>query len=203
LCDQSVSDGGAGGGFFSQKLPHGANAAIADAAGDDEAEVVQVGIDVEGEAVGAPPAANADTHGADLFFANPDACAAFDAVAFDTVRGEGADDGFFHEAHVFMQAQVLDGNEGIKDELAGAVKGDLAAAISLMDGNAAGAEYGFGGDYFLRGAASANGNGGGVLGDEDEGTEIASDLRLLEVVLKFGGFGVVDAAKVSDLNGGH
>lgn len=47
-------------------MPHAGHCPTREAAGDDEVEVGEVGVNVEGEAVHGDPAADADAHGGDL-----------------------------------------------------------------------------------------------------------------------------------------
>lgn len=54
---------GGGGAEFTREAGDGPTG---EAAGDDEVEVIEVGGDVEGEAVHGDPAADADAHGADF-----------------------------------------------------------------------------------------------------------------------------------------
>jgi hypothetical protein len=71
--------------------------------------------------------------------AHPDAAAALDAVPLDAEAGEHVDQDALESPHVrddvdrFAQA-----HDGIADELAGTVPGDLAAAVDVDDGGAVG-----------------------------------------------------------------
>src|SRR4051812_31914566 len=73
---------------------------LGEAAGDDVLEIGEVGVDVEGEAVGSYPAAEVDSDGGDFAVADPDAGEFGDAAGVDAVFAEGVDDGLFEGADV-------------------------------------------------------------------------------------------------------
>ena len=76
----------------------------------------------------------------------PDACEAADAPGRDTVDSAEADERFLDEADEVDRAEAIatvgvaeaaQVEDGIADELAGAVIGDVAAAVDFMEGDAA------------------------------------------------------------------
>jgi hypothetical protein len=92
----------------------------------------------------------------DIGRVDPDAGGGFGggvALGVDAEGGEGLDDDFFEEAHVAVEVKVVgvEGNDGVGDELAGAVEGDVAAAVGFDDFDAAGGEEGGGGEEVLLG----------------------------------------------------
>lgn len=166
---------------------HAGDGAASQAAGDDELEVGEVGGDVEGEAVGGDPLADADAHGGDLGGRaiggfDPDASGFGVAVALDAVGVEGVDDGLFEEAHVAVEAKGLAGvcvgeafevEDGVGDDLARAVVGDVAAAVGLVELDALGGEaVGVGEDVACGPLAAGDGDDGRVL-DEVDGAQVA------------------------------
>lgn len=175
---------------------HAGDGAAGEAAGDDEVEVGEVGGDVESQAVGGDPLADADAHGGDLgglgrartcaralFLTwNPDACGFGVALALDAIGGEGVDDGLFQQSHVVVEAEGFAGvgvgeslevEDGVGDDLAGAVVGDVAAAVGLVESDAQGSEaLGIGQDVVGGTLAAGDGDDGWVL-DEVDGAEVA------------------------------
>src|SRR5215469_18043282 len=87
------------------------------------------------------PAADVDTNGRELFLGDaarrldPDAGFAGDAIGGDAEVGRGADHGFFQSADVPVNiaADAVEIENGIADDLAGAVIGDVAAAIRFAE----------------------------------------------------------------------
>jgi hypothetical protein len=126
--------------------------AIGDAAGNDKIEVAEVGGDVVSEAVRGDPAADVNADGGEFLFAgavlHPDAGFAGNAIGGHTEIGAGADHGLFEGANIpadvaFDVAEVKD---GIADDLAGAVIGDVSAAIGGVEFDALLTEDVFGGE---------------------------------------------------------
>ncbi len=83
----------------------GGDGVVGDAAGDDACEVLEVGVDVEGEAVLADALpCDFDADGGDfvggVVLADPDACVAGEAVGGDVDLGEGVDYDLFEVAEV-------------------------------------------------------------------------------------------------------
>ena len=110
-----------------------------------------IGIEVDGEPVEGDPFADAHADGADLcgiivFKAmlwielriDPDAGGIWVCGAGDVVGCEGIDDRLFEETDVVVDAELccVEIDDGVGDELAGAVVGDIASAIGLMEGDA-------------------------------------------------------------------
>lgn len=212
LGDQASEIGGQGGlgvlkagAGVAQDGFHAGDGAASQAAGDDELEVGEVGGDVEGQAVGGDPLADADAHGGDLGGRtiggrDPDAGGFGIAVAGDAVGGEGVDDGLLEEAHVAVEAQGLAGirvgeafevEDGVGDDLAGAVVGDVAAAVGLVEFNAQGGKaVGVGQDVACGPFSAGDGDDWGVL-DEVDGAEVAGGIA--SGLDEFGLAGVLDA----------
>lgn len=110
-----------------------------DATGDDAGKMLEVGRDVEGEAVVSDPTTHRDADGGDFAGADPDAG---EAVASGGGEPE-ATDGTYH--HFFQKSEVgvevFDGrkiDDRIADDLPRAVVGDVAAAIGIGDRDALG-----------------------------------------------------------------
>jgi hypothetical protein len=97
----------------------------------------------------------------------PEAGEAGEAGGAEAEGGGGEEHDFFEAADVVGGGEVAGAEveDGVSDELAGAVEGDVAAAVGLEDLGAAAGE-GFGGDEEVFGpAAAAEGVDGRVLQD--------------------------------------
>src|SRR5690606_23501520 len=110
------------------------------AAGVDAVEGRQVHGDVEGQAVEAAAVAHPDAERGDLGAIHVDARGALAALAADAPAGQGVDDRLLDPAHVLAhaEAQAAQVQERVGHQLAGAVVGDLAAAIHLEHRDVAG-----------------------------------------------------------------
>jgi len=131
---------------------------VGDAAGIDELEVAEVGGDVEGKAVRGNSAGNVNADGANFAFASgagllvvkaaPDTGKSRDAAGPDAVDSAEPDQGFFHcadEVHgaktaTFGVLKTAEIEDGIADELTGAVVSDVAASVDLVERDAAAQE---------------------------------------------------------------
>ena len=128
----------------------GCDGAAGEAAGDDEVEVVEVWVDVEREAVHGDPAAYADAHcrdfgefggvvgGEEGSGGDPDAGGGgwgWVAEGGETEVRAGVDDGLLEEPHVVVDAEVegVEVEDWVADDLAGAVVGDVAAAVGFAE----------------------------------------------------------------------
>src|SRR5690606_16904496 len=135
-----------------------------DAAGDDALEVGEVGVHVEGEAVVGDPAAHGHADGGDFAVGDPDAGLAVAAGGDEAEFADGVDQDLFQKAQVGVE--VFAGGEvddGVADELAGAVVGDVAAAVGLDDFDAfVGEAGGVPDEVLVRAAAQADGIDGVV-----------------------------------------
>ena len=139
---------------------------VGDAAWVDEGEVAEIGGDVEGETVGGDAARDVNADGADFAASGrgrfehsrpgmrPKAVAArpHQTPVSPAMRPAGtpiyaaeADQCFFHAADEIYRAEAAAGwvvqaaqiEDGVADQLAGPVVGDVAAAIDLVDCDAA------------------------------------------------------------------
>lgn len=123
-----------------QEFVHTGNLAAGEAAGDDEVEVLEVDGDVEGQAVGGDPPAYANAQGGDLGGGligawYPDACGTLFALGGDVEVFECVDDGLLEQAHVVVQSEVegVKVDDGVEDDLARAVVGDVPAAVGGLN----------------------------------------------------------------------
>lgn len=141
--DRRGMDGATGDGF---KIDAG-DGAVADAARHDELEVAQVGGDIKSEPVGSNAARDVDADGGDFFLGDcaggkgPDAGASGNALGGNAKVRAGADEGFFEEADVVdgskSRGKATEIEDGIADELAGTMIGDVASAVDFVDCDAA------------------------------------------------------------------
>ena len=193
--DVAVEEFFEGGGF-----------AVGDAAGNDEVEIAEVCGDVEGEAVGGDPAADVDTDGGEFFFGDiagrldPDAGFAGDPIGGDAEIGGGTDHGFFEGADVPVNiaADWIEIEDGIADDLAGAVIGDVATAVRFAELDIFLAEDIFGGEKIFLAGVAPESDDMGMFAEEEDVADSAgfagSDDSLLEGV----GVGPGKEAEVGD-----
>jgi hypothetical protein len=116
---------------------------VADSAGDDEVEVAKIGGDVEGESVGGYPAGDVNTNRGNFLLLDgsagegPDAGASGDSLGEDAEVGRGANKGFFEPADVVdgteARGEAAEVEDGIPDELTGAMVGDIASTIDFVN----------------------------------------------------------------------
>ena len=121
------------------------------------AEVGEVRIDVEGEAVHRPAPGDTHADGADFLctcsFTDPDPDRGFITMRFDAELIDRVHHDFLKHPHISAngQAMVVQSNDWIHDQLARPVKGDVATAIGLGDFNTEVLELPFGCDeVFLK-----------------------------------------------------
>ena len=194
-----------------EKFFEGGGFAVGDAAGNDEVEVTEVGGDVEGKAVRGDPAADMDADGGEFFFGDiaggldPDAGFAGDAVGGDAEVSGGADHGLFESADipVNVAADGIEIEDGVANDLAGAVIGDVATAVGFAELDIFLAEDIFGGEKILLAGVAAEGENVGMLAEEEDVVDGAGfaggDHALLEGV----GVGPGEEANVANEKGCH
>src|SRR6185295_18049751 len=112
-------------------------------AGIDALKRLEVHVHIEREAVITRAAADAQADAGDLAAVNVHARRVLAALGTDAEAGTVLDDGAFQRGDEVAHAEprAADVDEWIDHELAGAVIGDLPAAIDLHDGNVAGREH--------------------------------------------------------------
>src|SRR5579883_1844779 len=172
----------------------GGGFAVGDATGNDEVEKAKIGGDVVGEAVGSDPAADVDTDGGEFLVGNvarrldPDAGFAGNAIGGDAEIGGGANHGFFEGANVPVDiaAVAIEIEDGIADDLAWAVIGDIAAAIGFAEFDAFLTKDVLGSEKMFLVGAAAEGDDMRVFTEEenvvDEAGFAGGDEALLESV---------------------
>ena len=188
---------------------------VGDAAGDDPVEVAQVGGDVQGEAVRGDALGDVDADGGDLLLANaaarqcPDAGEFADALGRDAEVAAGADEGLFHQADevdgtevraTFAGKVAAQVEDGVADELAGAVVGDVAAAVDLVELDAAAGEQFVGGEDVGAGGVAAEGENGRMLEQKERVADGAGLARGDDLGLDAQAFGVGDAAELEEMD---
>ena len=121
----------------------------------------------------------------------------------------GEDERFFHEADEVDRAEVrafLAGEvaaqveDGVADELAGAVIGDVAAAVDLVDFDLFLGEEFVGCEDVGAGAVAAEGENGWVLEEEERVANAVGLARGDDVVHCADAFGVGDSAELEEVN---
>src|SRR5512138_1900550 len=106
----------------------------------DQIEVVEIGSDVQREPVARNPSGDADANRRKLVATDPDAGESFDAPGVDAVVARGTNQHVFEVADVAVDVAAIrpEIDDGIPDDLAGSVVGDVAAASGLVHLDAAG-----------------------------------------------------------------
>src|SRR5947207_2354964 len=112
----------------------GGDAGVPQPAGDDGAEGVQRGADVEREAVGRHPLADVHTEGTDLLAADPDARAIAPPLGADVQPVEHLHDRGGHPLDVSDEA-AAQAEDGVADQLSWTVVGHVSAARHPPDGD--------------------------------------------------------------------
>ena len=189
--------------------------AVGDAAGDDPVEVAEVGGDVEGEAVRGDRLGNVDADGCDFFLADaaagegPDSGEFTDALSGDAEVFAGVDEDFFHEADEVDGAEVgaalagevaAEVEDGVADELAGAMISDVAAAVDLVDLDAASGEEIVGREDVGAGGVAAESEDGRVFEEEERVADGSRFARCYDLGLDTEAFGVGDAAELEEMH---
>jgi hypothetical protein len=185
------------------------------AAGNDEVEKAEVGIDVECEAVGGHCARDMDTDSGDFGGLSvcggrgrPDARELGNARSRDAEVGAGADERFFHSANELNGAEgfafAFRGGEGAKvedgvaNELAGSMNRHIASAVAFNHFDAALDEE-FGRDKDVGGfRVAAEGDDRRVFEQEKNITDLIQLTELDELLLQFERSGVVLGAELED-----
>ena len=105
----------------------------ANATGDDQAEEVEIGRDVEGKPVAGHPSRNAHADRADLGVPDPRSAQPCDPSRREAVVGADADHHLFEIAHVTVHVATIgiEIDDRIADELPWPVVGHIAAAAGL------------------------------------------------------------------------
>jgi hypothetical protein len=189
----------------------GSGFAVGDAAGNDEVEVAKVGGDVEGEAVGGDPAADMDADGGEFLFRDiawgldPDAGLAGDAIGRDAEIGGGADHGFFEGADVPVNvaADEVEIEDGVADDLAGAVISDVAAAVGFAELDIFLAQDVFGGEKIFLAGVAAEREDMRMLAEEEDVVDGARFTGGNDALLEGVGVGPGEEAEIGDEEGRH
>lgn len=178
--------------------------AIGNAAGNDQIEVAEIGGDVKGQAVGSDPAADVDADGGEFFLGDivggldPDAGLAGDAIGGDAEFSGGADHGFFERADVPVDvaADAIEIENGIADDLARAVIGDVSATVGFAEFDAFLAKDVFGGEKIFLAGVAAEGEDVRVLAEKKDVVDGASFTRSDQAFLEGVGVGPGEETEV-------
>ncbi len=127
----------------------------------------------------------------------PDAGEAADASGGDAVDATDADEGFFHQADEINWteaaprhgglagvAEAAEIEDGVADELAGAVIGDVAATVDLVEGYAAAGKELVGGEDVGAAGVTAEGENGRMLEQEQDVFDAALEAEVNELRLQ-------------------
>jgi hypothetical protein len=174
------------------------DAAVRDAAGDDRLEVGEVGVDVHGEAVEGDVALDRHPDRHHLLVADPDAGVAGRAGALDAEVGQHPD-----ERRLEAPQEVADApahrEDRVADELARAVVGDVAAALDVVEREAARTQLVFADPEVLAAPLAPEGDDGVVLDEQQRGRAAAVGDVGVDGALHVPRLAVVQAPEVHDL----
>ena len=198
-------------GSFELKRSDGA---VRNAAGNDEREIAKIGADVEREAMRADVLGDVDANGRNLLFCNaasgksPDSRALADALRRNAEIFAGEDQSFFDETDEIDGAKVrtaLAGKiaaeieDGIADELAGAVIGDVSAALGLVNFNVFVGELRIGSEDVGAGGIASKREDGRVLKQQKRVRDEAGFARGDDFGLEAQAFRVADATEMKEI----
>jgi len=190
-----------------ENLLNGGDGTAGEAAGDDEVEVGEVRVDVERDAVHGNTTANANSEGANLVElagdGDPDADGLGVGLRGEVEFGEGGDDGLLEAANVGTDGELVveEANDGVGDNLAGAVEGDIAPAVGLDDLDTELGELVGGGDEVSGDAgAAAEGDNRGVF-NQKKGFRAASEDGGVGLLLDGPGAAVGKEAEIAGEHG--
>ena len=128
-----------------EEILHGCHGGVGDATVVYEGEMVEVGGEVEGEAMHGYPAFHVDADGGDLVPVDPDAGFSVSPCTSDAKACKGRNQGFFQFPEVIPQVCAVSGevHDGVADDLARAVVGDVSATVGVDELDAPGRELRF------------------------------------------------------------
>ena len=193
--DLASGDGGV------QDFVDGGHGGVGDAAVVYEGEMVEIGGEVQGEAVHGDPALHVDADRGDLVFADPDAGFIISPDPRDAEADQGANQDFFQLPEVLSEVGAVAGEvqDGITDNLTGAVVGYVSAAVGVDQLNAAVGELGLLDEDVIEASGTAEGDYGRVF-QEDKGVRgLASDATVPEAGLEVKGGLIVNESEFQDL----
>ena len=155
---------------MAEEALHRGDAAPVEAAGDDAGEVPEAGVHVQRETVPRHAVRDVDAQGAELAVPDPDAAVAVVAVRGYAEVGRRPDDRLLDAGDVVEHAEAAAGEveDRIAHELAGAVVGDVPAAVGLGEPDAGGGAPRFVPQHVFGVGGASEGVDGGVL-EEKEG----------------------------------
>ena len=139
----------------------------------------------------------------------PDAGEFADALCGDAEVFAGVDEGFFHQPDKIYGSQVgaafagevaAEVKDGVADELARAVIGDVASAVDLVDFDAALGEEIVGREDVGAGGVAAEGEDRRVFEEEERVADGSRFARGYDIGLDAEAFGVGDAAELEEVD---
>ena len=147
------------------------------------------------------PTAQVHADGTDFSAADPNAGEALTAGGLDVGFGEGIDDHLFECADVGndVALPIAEVEDGVDDELAGAVVGDIAAAVGVDELDARLREELFGGEEVFAMTVAAHGDDVRVFEEEKLVRDEAGFALGHEFLLQGEGLAKGDAAQVAYL----
>ena len=116
-----------------EEILYGCHGGVGDATVVYEGEMVEIGGEVEGEAVHGHPALYVDAYGGDLVPGDPDTGFSVTPGPCNAKTCEGTDQDLFQLPKMLSQVCAVSGevHDGVADDLARAVVGDVSAAVGL------------------------------------------------------------------------
>src|SRR5579871_745877 len=171
----------------------------------DVPEVAQVCCVIQCKSMRSDPAADVNADGCDLLSLNPNAGAAQETLGLDAEFVQSVDNRLLHGPnigdHVALPFSQIE--NGISDDLTGAMIGDVAAPIGGMKGNAGAAQDFFARQQIFGVPVAAERDDVRVLDDQElVGNELP--LALLHQVLLYAeGFSIPHPPEITNFPGAH
>jgi hypothetical protein len=147
------------------------------------------------------PSAEVHADGGDFALAYPDTGEFGDTARLDAEIGQGIDEGFLDGAHVgaYVALPFAQVHDGVADDLAGAMIGDVAAAVGGVEGDAGAGEDVIASQQIFQVAVAAHGDGVGMLQQDELVGDGAGLTQGDELLLPIEGGGVFHAARFPPL----
>ena len=182
MCAARISSGGVAIPETRERRDARAN----ETAGNDQIERVEIGRDVESEAVNRDARSDMHPEGTQLFVICPQAGRVAPELCRDAQLGDDPPDGPRHRGHVIDHA-AAEPHHRVADQLAGSVVGDVTTSRRLLDRHAAPGELRRGGQDVRGQRGAAAGDDRVVLAEEQRLRSLAGQNRRAQAFLQRGG----------------
>ena len=163
--------------------------------------MVEVGGDIEGEAVHGHPAFHVDSYRSYLILGYPNAGFSVSSDTGNAEAFEGDNQDFFQLPEVFAQVRAVSSevHDGVADDLARAMVGDVSAAVGVEELDAMVGEFRFRDQDVIEIPGAAEGDDGWVFEEQKGIGDLAGDAAVPEVGLEVEGVLIVKEAQIQEL----